>query len=149
MPSTGLPVTLRVEELIAEIIRQELPDIADTVIEGSSQAECPHPVYISVQVPDESANAILPTGPIYNVMVDVIRMAYYKAAEDHEARKQAVGAIHRIFKTTPDSYLPALPDTPVAGLYLKGWVIESIGQDDVGDYVGDGMRLMCAVLEEE
>ena len=148
MPSTGLPVPLRTEELIAGIIKQELPSIAHTVIEGASQAECPHPVYISVQATDDGADPQLPTGPIYNVNIDVIRMAYYRDAEDHEARKQSVAALHAIFKVPPDVYLPMLPSTPVTGLYLKGWAIESIGQDDVGDYVGDGMRLMCAVLEE-
>ena len=139
------PITLRVEELVAQIIKTCNPATRDIVIEGSDQVELPHPVYISVTIPEGSgASPQLARGPIYNVEVDVIRMAYYNH-QTHEERKVAVGKIQGIFKLPPPVW--AEPSPQNEGVYLRGWYIESIGSDDSGDYVGDGMRIVCAVQE--
>lgn len=137
------PITLGCEELVARIIRWEIPAISSIVIEGADQTEnLPHPVYVSVSVPDDgSVEPILPNGPIYNVSVDVIRMAYYNHGT-HAERKAAVAALHSVFQKCPSSWAMG---NAVEGLLLKGWYIESIGQDDIGDYVGDGMRIVCAI----
>jgi hypothetical protein len=96
-----------------------------------------------MQPEGEDAEPQLPSGPIYNVPIDVIRMAHY-AHSTHAERKEAVGKLQGIFKGN----LPLWAHGRIVpGVFLKGWFIESIGGGDSGDYVGDGMRLVLAVLE--
>lgn len=151
-------ITLAVEQLAANIIRQERPEMASLVIEGADQTvDLPHPVYISVMIPEDGTEPDLPTGPIYKVRVDIIRMAYWKCGT-HLERKQAVGSLQRIFQKNPPPYSlggnttgagkrsgTTASQVSVPGLRLHGWFIESCGGADVGDYVGDGMRVVFAV----
>lgn len=140
-------VTLKAEELIAEIIRRKLPHLEGLVVEGSDQTtDLPHPIYVSVMHPDDAGSAPAGVGTAaMNTEVDVIRMAYYNATT-HLERKKAVAELQSIFTNRPE---PWMSHSIIPGVYLAGWWVESFGNGDVDDYVGDGLRLGLALVIDQ